>query len=508
MRLALGAGRWRLSRQLLIEGVLLASIGGVLGILLAYGATGFLVALLSAGRADIALDLSPNIKVLSFTAAVSMLAGILFGIAPAIRGTQIDLTRALRGLSAPGRRGGAVRPDKTLVVVQVALSLVLFAGASLFVRSLQNVNGRASGEGRESVLMMRVEPEGSDQRNIPGTSERLDRTYRELIANVESMPGVRAASMAQFTPTVWRGLRGAVEGAGGERVRFLAPMVYPGYFRTMRIPIVSGRDFQDSEPLGRNTPRLAVVNRSYARSLFPGQEAVGKPCPQGTGNGWTADGNCEIIGVVEDSQYADLRGDVVATVYFPFLQAPTGRGQMVLHVRVDGPIASVAERVREEVSRIDPNLPLFEIRSLAEEIDAVLLQERLMALLAAVFGGLALVISCVGLFGLLAFTMIRRTAELGLRLAVGAQRPAILWMVAKEAMVLVFGGVAVGVLVAVALARVGGHYLDGLLFGLEALDPGSIGVAVLALTAVGAMAALIPGWRASRLDPANALRSE
>jgi hypothetical protein len=245
MRLAVGAGRPRLVRQLLVESVALSVTAGACGILLARWATRLLVLYISSGRAPVVLDLHPDLRVLAFTAAVSIATGILFGLAPAVRATRPVPSRT--------QPRGALRPGAVLAVVQVALSLVLLIGAGLFVRSLENLVSAQPADA-ESILIVRVEPKGSDQRNIPGTTQRLDRIYQGLIQRVESIPGVRSASLAQFTPTSHRGNTVQVDLPSGERRPVYLPMVYPGYFRTLGIPIVAGRDFSAAD-IAENAPR-------------------------------------------------------------------------------------------------------------------------------------------------------------------------------------------------------------------------------------------------------------
>jgi predicted permease len=501
MRLALGASRWRLTSQLLVESIVLAILGGVCGILLARWATQILVTFLSAGRAPVVLNLTPDLRVLGFTAAVSIATGILFGIAPAMRATRIDLAPALKSLASllTGGRGG-LRPGKILAVAQVALSLLLLIGAGLFVRSLQKLNSHDAGFARESVLIARVEPRGSDQRNIPGASAGLDRIYRELLQNVESIPGVRSASLAQFTPTRINGLSAQLNLPSGEVKRVFTPMVYPSYFATLGIRMSAGRDFNSGD-LGANSAPVSVVNESFVRQVFQGESAVGKQIRM-------FGGLREIIGVVKDSRYSSPRGETPAIAYQPFLQTRTGRGQMALYVRVAGASGVILPRIREALQNIDRDLPMFEVRTLAEEMDAALIQERLIATLSSFFGVLALLLASIGLYGLLAFAVVQRTGEMGIRMALGARRSNVVWMVMREALLLVVAGIAIGVPAVLAGARLASSQVSGLLFGLEATDPLTIAFATLLLASVAMIAGYLPARRASRVDPMMALRNE
>jgi predicted permease len=498
VRLALGAGRRRLIRQLLVESIVLAAIGGVCGVALAIVATRLLIAFMSAGQTPIVLELNPDLRMLAFTAAVSVLTGILFGLTPALRATRIDLTPSLKTVGRSVR--GGLWSGKILCVTQVALSLVLLIGAGLFVRSLQKLNGQDSGIDRDRVLIVRVEPRGSDQRNIPGTTPRLDRTYRDLLTRVAALGGVRSCSLAQFTPTTLRGNTIPFTLPSGAEQRGLVPMVYPNFFETMGIALVAGRDFNESD-LAPGSPLVAVVNETFARQAFGGAPAVGQQLRQ-------RDEMREIVGVVRDSRYTSLRDETPPTVYQTFLQTRTGRGQMALYVRVATAPGAVLSQVRQAVQDIDPNLPLFDIHTLTEEMGAVLIRDRLIATLSTVFSTLALLLACVGLSGLLSFSVVQRRAEMGIRMALGANRADVIWTVMREALLLVGAGVLIGVPAALVLGRVASNRISGLLFGLQSTDPLTIAGATLLLAVIAAGAGYLPARRASRVDPMVALRTE
>jgi putative ABC transport system permease protein len=518
MRLALGASRWRLTRQLLLESTLLALLGGVSGILIARWATQLLVIFMSSGRSPINLDLNPNLRVLAFTAAVSVATGMLFGLAPAVGAARLDLWPTLRNIGgAKGR--STLRPGKVLAVFQVALSLLVLIAAGLFTRSLQRLSGDSFGVSRDSVLVVRVEPRGSDQRNIPGTTLRLDRTYRELLQAVRAIPGVRTASVGQSTPTA------PLAGAGmqltlpsGERLRVPLIMLYSDYFSTMGIPLAAGREFDESD-LAQNAPSVCMVNEAFVRQMFPGENPIGRPCFSGrrpnpydaAGSRYAPNAGPEdyrIVGIVKDSRYSNPRGETQPVIYTTFLQTGTGRGQMVLHVRVAGDASAVMPRIRDVVLRVDPSLPAFDVHTLAQEMDAALVQERLIAMLSTLFGGLALLLASVGLYGLLTFGVVQRTSELGLRMALGARPTELVRMVIKEAMILVLAGIALGVPVALIVVRLAGSQIAGLLFRLTPGDPWTIAIASLVLVAVAAIAASLPALRSSRVNPLIALKAE
>jgi predicted permease len=498
VRIALGAGRRRLIRQLLVESIVLALAGGVCGVLLAGVATRLLVAYMSAGQTPIVLELNPDLRVLTFTAAVSVLTGILFGLTPALRATRIDLTPSLKTVGRSVR--GGLRSGKILCVAQVALSLVLLIGAGLFVRSLQKLNRQDSGVDRDRVLIVRVEPRGSDQRNIPGTSPRLDRTYRELLARVAAIGGVRSCSLAQFTPTTLRGNTIPFTLPSGAEQRALVPMIYPKFFETMGIGLMAGRDFGDSD-LSPQSPSVAIVNETFAREAFKGAPAVGQQLRQ-------RDERIEIVGVVRDSRYTSVREETPPTVYQTFLHTRTGRGQMALYVQAAASPALVVSQVRQAVQDIDRDLPLFAIHTLAEEMGAVLVRDRLIATLSSVFSALALVLACVGLYGLLSFSVVQRSAEMGIRMALGANRADVVWTVMREALLLVAAGLIIGIPLALALGRLASNRISGLLFGLQPTDPITIATATMVLALIAAGAGYLPARRASRVDPMVALRNE
>jgi predicted permease len=514
LRLALGAGRSRLIRQVLVEGVVLAGLAGACGVALAYWATRALVAYAAAGRGTIALDLSPDLRVLGFTTAVSVLAGLLFGTAPAIRASRLDMTLVGRQDLAEARHApSGPGPGKVLVVSQVALSLVLLVGAGLFARSLGNLNRQDASVDRTRVLVVRVEPRGSDQRNIPGTTERLDRIYRELIGHIERLPGVQSASLARTSPLTpfGYGTRLVLPLGGDLSVPVL--MMYPHYFATMGIAIAKGRDFSETD-LRPDSPFVVLVNEAFVRDILKGQEPLGtrhglsvigqRVGPNATPPLWPLD----IIGVVKDSRYPNLHEAASPVIYQTFLQTRTGRGQMVLHVRVTGNAGEIARQVRETVQDIDRDVPMFEIHSLADEIDAALVRERLIATLSGFFGGVALVLVCVGLYGLMAVTVSRRTGEIGLRVALGATRSDVRWMIVRQTLTLVLLGVAIGLPAAWTLGKLTSRHVSALLFELTPSDPATMTAATLVLVLVAVCAGVVPARRAARIDPIVALRNE
>ncbi len=511
MRLALGAGRWRLVRQLLIENVLLALAGGISGLLLARWGTSLLVGFMSAGRSPIVLDLTPDLRVLAFTAAVAIATGLLCGAIPALRATRLDILAGLRhqNRQQDGTASWA-RPGRILVVAQVALCVLLLFGAGLFVRSLQRIDAQDAGFDRDRVYVMRVEPRGSDQRSVPGASQRLDGIYRDLIQRVEAIDGVRSASLAHFAPTTPVYYAQTLQAPSGAIVRIATMMVYPGYFETMGLGIVAGRDIDDRDS-APGAQEAIVVNEAFVRQIMNGENPVGRRFAyrsRSPGNPAAVEHFREVVGVARDSRYASFREAPVPMVYQPFLQTQTGRGQMTLHVRTSRDDSAIASRIREEVQRVDPTMPLLPLATLSAQVDAALSRERLVAMLSTLFSALALLLAAIGLYGLMAFSVVRRTNEMGIRMALGAARTRVVRLVMGEALLLVVAGLALGVPAAFAGGRLAGSRIAGLLFGLGATDPATMALAVIVLVAAAASAAYLPAVRAARVDPMVALRSE
>jgi predicted permease len=503
MRLALGAGRWRLVRQLLVENVILAALGGLVGFLLARWATALLVTFMSSGTTPIALSLEPDVRILTFTALVAVLTGVLCGLVPALRASRIDVVSGIKG-QARGSLGGSqwLRPGKILVVSQVVLCLLLLFGAGLFVRSLQALDGQDDGFARGQVLVVRVEPKGSDQRGVEGASQRLDQTYRDLLQRVSSIPGVRAASLAHYGPTSRVVYSSPVGLPDGSQPRIPQMMVYPNYFAAMDIAVRAGRDFSERD-LDDAAPLVGVVNQAFVRQVMNGESPIGQRILVDQGSRVR-----EIIGVVEDSRYASLKEDSPPLIYQPFLQTRTGRGQMTLHVRIAEQTTGVVNAVRAEVQRIDKDMPIFAIQTLADQMNGLLSRERLVAGLSSLFGVVALVLAAVGLYGLMAFAVVQRTGEMALRMALGAARETVVRMVLRDALLLVGLGLVIGVPAAIMAGRLASSQLSGLLFGFSTTDPVTLTGAALLLISVAAVAAYLPAVRAARVDPMIALRND
>ena len=531
IRLSLGGARLRLVRQLLTESVLLAGLGGLLGLLFASWGTRLLLPLLSQGEIPAHLNLRPDVRTLAFTAAVAMLTSMLFGLAPAFLATRVDMNSALKNDAsgfATGSRVASMTFGKMFVVSQVALSLLLLIGAGLLVRSLRNLQQADAGFARENVLVTKLEPAGSRYK-----TPELAARYDELLKRVGGIPGVKLASLVGYSPMSrrewlvlgqspeWARAPMSVQGYTsqlGEEMWINWMQVYPNSFATLGIPLLAGRDFgpQDSQ-VWRPGPcssaaQVGIINESMARRFFGNESPIGRrfgfaparpvQCPDGVLRG--AAGAIEIVGVVKDVKYTSLRNEGREMFYLPFHQANTGYGEMTLVVRTaDDPMA-VATSVRRETRALDPAMPMFEVETLATQVAASLREERLLASLSSGFGLLSLLLSCLGLYGILSYTVARRTNEIGLRMALGADRRNVLWLVLRDALQLVLLGVALGAPAALAAGRL----ISSQLFGISAIDPIAIGLATMALLIVAAVAAYLPARRATRVDPLVALRYE
>jgi predicted permease len=508
VRLALGGGRARLIRQLLVESVLLALVGGAIGVFLAYSASGVLLRLMSSGPEPITLHVRPNLGVLGFTAAVSLLTGILFGLAPALRGTRLDLTPALKEGAARIVGGGAQpsgrrqRLSKALVVLQIAMSLLLMIGAGLFIRSLTNLENENVGFDRRNILLFTVDPTQADY-----TADRLSAFYEQLRKRIEGIPGVRSASFSRhglinsgvsiigfslqgFPPKTGRRDNGTVH----------ANFVGPEFFETFGIPLLLGRTIEERD--SATAPKIAVVNRAFAQEYFNGQNPIGHRF--GFGDQKTSS-DIMIVGLIGDSRYGKLRDVPPPTVYVPYDQHMKGFLEAVnFSVRTAGDPKEWIGVVGRAVQGLDRNLPIFDVKTEVEEIDQATLRERLFAQLSGFFGMLALVLASIGLYGMISYAVSRRTSEIGIRIALGAERTKILQMVLREAMILAALGIAVGTPAAFVLSR----FVGTLLYGLKPTDPLTVASATIALLLVGFLAAYLPARRAASIQPVVALRYE
>jgi predicted permease len=491
VRLALGAGRARLLRQFLTESMTLAITGGLLGLLFAYWSAGALTGFLTKS----VLDVAPDARVFAFTLAVSILTGLLFGSAPALQATRPDLIPALKNETAVETSGKRLALGQFLVAGQVALSLLLLIGAGLFMRTLGNLRNLNMGFRTSRVLLVSLNPGLSRY-----TPERTLSFYGELLDRVGALPGVHSASVADSPLLGGAYVDGlSVEGhpaLQGEDLSVSIKIVTPRFFETMGIPLRLGRDFS---PLDRSgAPKVAIINESIAREFFDG----GNPIGRHVGLGGPTD--MEIVGVIADTKYNGIRDPIPNAIYLPAGQGQTYlSAERTLHVYTLTDPANIAAAVRQEIRALDRNLPA-KVSLFSELVDENLVQERLLATLSGFFGGLALLLASVGLYGVMAYNVQRRTREIGIRMSMGAGRPQVLWMVTREALGLIIAGVILGLPTALAASRL----VSSMLFGLAASDPATVLAATGLLTITGLLAAFLPAYRASNVDPMVALRYE
>lgn len=499
VRLAVGANRWRVIRQLLTESVLLASLGGVAGLLFAYWGKDLLLSLRPWGRTALELDLQLDWRVLGFTATVSVLTGILFGLAPALRASRLDLAPALKE-SARSVLGGGSRFSlrNALVISQVALSLVLLVGAGLFVRTLRNLSSLELGFNRENVLLFKLDPQLAGYKK-----EQNANLYQQVLERLAALPGAEQVSLSRYkllsgSASIQRPF---IEGhaSPGKREYVYVNQIGANFLATMGIPLAQGRGLSPQDTHG--APKVALINQTLARRYFPNENPLGKRLGFEDAS---HSGELEIVGITQDAQYSNLRDGVPPTVYLPYLQAPAGVGAMNFVVRTAGDPQALLPAIRETLRALDKNLPLVEVKTQEQQTGEALAQERLFASLSSLFGVLALLLACLGLYGLMSYSVARRTNELGIRLALGARPRDVLWLILREALLLVSVGVALGLPAALGASR----WVESLLFGLKPTDPITLTLATLLMLTVAAVAGYLPARRAARVDPLQALREE
>jgi predicted permease len=498
VRLSIGATRLQLVRQLLVESLVLSFAGGALGVVLSIGLTRGLLALLPVSGAPLLVAPTPDLRILSFTLAITLLTGIVFGLLPAWRASKPDTWGTLKDTvgAVAGGTGSTLYLRKALVAAQVALSFLLLFGAGLFVSSLQNLQGTDTGIDLDNLVTFQLSPALSGY-----DDERTVNFYQQLLERLQSSPGVGSAALAQvplLSGDEWDSSM-SVEGYSykdGEDQQMFMNSLSPGYFKTMNIALLEGRDFTRLD--AKRDATVVIVNRKFAEQFFPGGSAVGKR--MGWGTGPQSKLTLEIVGVVENSLYEGPREGVRRQVFVP----NWGRGGAAFYVRTHAASDAAYSMVRREVQQLDASMPVYQLKTLEGQLDETLLTDRLIATLSAAFGLLATILASVGLYGVMAFVVARRRKELGLRLALGAAPPAVLWLVMKEVLVLLGIGLAIGVPAAIGTGRL----VSAQLYGIQPDDPWiAISTAGL-LGLVSAAAGIIPAHRASRIDPILALRYE
>jgi predicted permease len=498
VRLSIGAGVGRLIRQLLTESLVLAGAGGLLGVVLARPLLQVMLRFIGAGQYNgPALDARIDLRTLAFTAGATLLAAVLFGLLPAWRATRVNLVPALKGTKTAGS-SPRLRLSRLLVSVQVALSLLLLVGAGLFVRILQRLSAVDLGFRAEHVLTFQTDPSRNGYEG-----RRLADLYTRLRENIAAIPGVDSAAMSQHgliqgvesdTSVHAPGFRPTDRKGGALLLRCSA-----SFLSTMQIPLLRGRDLTFADE--RASQSVAVVNQSFVNRFFPGVNPLGHTFYLGEQPGAEM---LAVIGIVKDAHYTGVRDDVRPTVYFPYTQQLTGLHQMTFVIRTVLPPLSVAGAVRRVVAATDRAIPVAEMKTEEQQIAESIGTERLFASLVSAFGGIAALLAAIGLYGVMAYAVARRTVEIGIRLALGARRTTVRWMVLRQSLWMVALGLAIGIPAALALTR----FVQNKLYGIQPTDPASFAGAAILITAVGAVAAWIPARRAARVDPIQALRNE
>jgi predicted permease len=497
VRLALGAGRRRLIRQLLTESLVLSLIGGVVGFLVAFWARDLLRSFDPVGGGPNAPPVAAlNFRVLGFTLLISLLSGVIFGLAPALQASKPDLVLTLKGeTSAAARRAFGFNLRKALVVIQVALSLVSLISAGLFVRSLRNAQAINPGFITDNILLAGFNLGREGMAKPQGVNFQ-----RQLVERTAALPGAQAVTIASGRPFgggIMRSvfLEGQAPTPNGRGVLVQLNNVGLRFFETLGIPLLQGRDFSEQD--GEGAPQVVIINETMARRFWPNQGAIGKRF-KFFGDEFYR----EVVGVARDTKYNSLTEANTPFIYVPLLQNYSDAG--ALHVRATGDAAQISAAVRGVAKELAPNLPLLNVQTLSDRIDQSLNGQRSQTRLLAFFGLLALLLSSIGIYGVMAYSVAQRTREIGIRMALGARSQNVLSLVVRQGMALVMGGVALGLIAAFAVTRL----IGSLLFRITAADPVTFVIASLLLVGVGALAGYLPARRATKVDPLIALRHE
>jgi predicted permease len=498
VRLSLGARSGRVLRQLLTESVLLSLAGAAFGVGLAYAACGYLVEFFATTRTPIALDVGPDVRVLTFAALLALMTGVLFGLAPAWRAIALaaPATSLQNRVSGRRNRQGLTR---ALVGVQVALSVIMLFCGGLFLRSLHNIRSVDTGFDSSAVLIA-----NTDASRARLDADRLRALYRDMVDRLAALPGVKAASVSHLTPIWGGGNEGTIVIVGGNPLQQKGEVsvnrVGPGYFATTGTPIQTGRDFSWQDTA--DGPKVAIVNQKLARQYFGTESAIGQRL---TLRGDTL----EIVGVVGDAKYYGLRGAIPATLYTHWMQQhdellKENVRLSQIGVRTEAPPLAFAATVRDLIRGTTPLMAITNERTFEQQIDTSIARERVLSIVSVFFASLGLLLAAIGLYGLLAYTVARRTSEIGIRMALGAERLQIAGMVAREAIAVTLGGVVIGMGAALLLARA----LATLLFGVTPADSTTAATVAAVMIVTALVAAYFPSLRAARIDPTQALRAE
>jgi predicted permease len=498
-RLALGVGRTRLIRQLITEGLLLSLVGALLSVPVGWCVSRALFVMVSSDDPSVRLDVTPDIRVLLFTGAIALVTALLFALLPAIRSTNLEISPVLKETtrSASGGRS-QLAGGKAVVIVQIALSVVLLFGTGLLTRTLYNMKTQDLGYTPQHMLIARLDPISAGYKG-----DEIGRISERILESIRQLPGVTAASYSD------NGLFGGRESATHVRVQGFHPVtredaiarfdqVGPDYFHTVGIPILLGRDIATTDTA--NASRVAIINQSMAKFYFGNRSPIGQTLFYDSRLKFAL----TIVGVSKDVRDHVVREQAPRRFYVSYMQAVDGQMGTDYEIRTPLDLAVMDHEIRSAVHAISPRMPILHIRRLAEQISDSMIEERLIAELSIFFGILALVLGCVGLYGIMAYSIVRRTQEIGIRVALGATSQAVVWMVIRDAVTLVVLGLSVGLPLALGLSR----YVQSLLFGLKPMDVLSLAGVILIMTVMALTAAILPARRALRVDPLTALRYE
>jgi predicted permease len=502
VRISIGAGRARLVRQFLTESLLLAAIGGALGLFVAVGSSRAILSSFDTGQSPVRLDVAINGTVLVFTIAVSILTGVVFGLVPAFRATRLELTRTLKEGGLVTGRGGRFAAGRLLVIGQISLCVLVIAASGLLVRSLRNLKTFDAGFQRDNILLFNLTARGDEF-----TSEGRAALYAELGARLRALPGVKAVAFSSRSPIDFSAeTRGIVvpgfQAAGRHGVS--ANVVTPEYFPLFGIRLLRGRGFEARPGIG--APKVALVNEAMARFYFGTSDPIGGTFRFGTEKEFAT-----IVGVVQDVRHEHLREAAPATVYTPIGQSTTGfdgkvfvPDRLTTEIRTTGDMKALEASVREQVRTLSKDATVWYIRTMQQQVDAALVRERLLASLSSGFGLLALLLAFVGLYGVMSYRVARRVREIGIRVALGATQARVVKHVLREAVGVAGAGIAIGLVAALATTKVVASFL----FGLSPRDPAMFALVAGLLIATALIAGYLPARRAARVDPMRAFRAE
>jgi predicted permease len=493
VRQAIGAGRGRLVRQLLTESMMLALAGGALGVAFAAGASRLLVRMVSGGPETIPLNVSIDTRMLLFTMVVTLITALLFGSIPAMRATRLELTQSLKDRQGAATVRGKGLLAKSLIISQVAFSLLLVVAAGLFLRSLVNLTRVDLGFDKQNVLFLHLDESSAGYKE---DEPRIYALYRQITERVSALPGVHSAGFSSFVfhEGSWNG---SVQVEGAEKpsdVDVKHNVITPGYFSTLHIPLLAGRDFGPEDTA--TSQKVAIISERMARTMFPKGNPIGRHYTLGDND------KTEVVGIAKDVKFGSLQEDPETLDYIPATQHPMCLGDFV--VRYTGDSGSVSSAVRRTIHEIDHTLPITDVTTLDEWVARSITDQRVIAQLSTFFGLLAIFLSAIGIYGLMSYVVSRRTNEIGIRMALGAERMHVRWLVMREVLILVAVGIGIGVPAALLSTRL----VASMLFGLHGNDPFSLLAAVLVLLSIAALAGYLPARRASRIDPMVALRYE